>query len=82
MRFTKLNYCQYLLSSQINYTLTHLADHLGSLSCPLKKNRLVDDTGGREKYKQIESLNWSKAELEQGKIIKIKAFPQARAMAQ
>jgi hypothetical protein len=222
MRFTKLNYCQYLLSSQINYTLTHLADHLGSLShdqinrylrrekltprllwenvkpliqihenayvifddtvldkryaedieltrrqysgnehrvlrgiglvscvyvnpetgqfwvidyriydpdgdgkskldhvtemlqnlmyykllpfrtvlmdswyatkdlmqyidklgkyyyCPLKKNRLVDDTGGREKYKQIESLNWSKAELEQGKIIKIKAFPQAK----
>ncbi len=222
MRFTKLNYCQYLLSSQINYTLTHLADHLGSLShdqinrylrrekltprllwenvkaliqihenayvifddtvldkryaedieltrrqysgnehrvlrgiglvscvyvnletgqfwvidyriydpdgdgkskldhvtemlqnlmyykllpfrtvlmdswyatkdlmqyidklgkyyyCPLKKNRLVDDTGGREKYKQIESLNWNKAELEQGKIIKIKAFPQAK----
>jgi hypothetical protein len=222
MRFTKLNYCQYLLSSQINYTLTHLADHLGSLShdqinrylrrekltprllwenvkpliqihenayvifddtvldkrysedieltrrqysgnehrvlrgiglvscvyvnpetgqfwvidyriydpdgdgkskldhvtemlqnlmyykllpfrtvlmdswyatkdlmqyidklgkyyyCPLKKNRLVDDTGGREKYQQIESLNWSKVELEQGKIIKIKAFPQAK----
>jgi hypothetical protein len=222
MRFTKLNYCQYLLSSQINYTLTHLADHLGSLShdqinrylrrekltprllwenvkpliqihenayvifddtvldkryaedieltrrqysgnehrvlrgiglvscvyvnpetgqfwvidyriyepdgdgkskldhvtemlqnlmyykllpfrtvlmdswyatkdlmqyidklgkyyyCPLKKNRLVDDTGGREKYKQIESLNWSSVELEQGKIIKIKAFPQAK----
>jgi hypothetical protein len=42
----------------------------------LKKNRLVDDTGGREKYKSIESLTWSKAELEQGKIIKIKSFPQ------
>jgi hypothetical protein len=28
MRFTKLNYCQYLLSSQINYTLTNLAEHL------------------------------------------------------
>jgi hypothetical protein len=27
-RFTKLDYCQYLLSSQINYTLTHLADHV------------------------------------------------------
>jgi hypothetical protein len=24
---TGLNYCQYLLSSQINYTLTHFADH-------------------------------------------------------
>jgi hypothetical protein len=26
--FTKLDYCQYLLSSQTNYTLTNLADHL------------------------------------------------------
>jgi len=32
MRFTKLNYCQYLLSSQINYTVTNLADHLESIS--------------------------------------------------
>jgi hypothetical protein len=28
MSFTKLDYCQYLLSSQINYTITNLADHL------------------------------------------------------
>lgn len=28
MPFTKLNYCQYLLSSQRNYTLTNLAEHL------------------------------------------------------
>ncbi|MBD2209513.1 transposase, partial [Nostoc linckia FACHB-104] len=32
MRFTKLNYCQYLLSSQINYTVTNLAEHLESIS--------------------------------------------------
>ena len=32
MRFTKLDYCQYLLSSQINYTLTNLADHLEEIS--------------------------------------------------
>lgn len=32
MRFTKLNYCQYLLSSQINYTLTNLAEHLDQIS--------------------------------------------------
>jgi hypothetical protein len=42
----------------------------------LKRNRLVDDTGGQEKYKQIEVLKWSKIELEQGKIIKIKTFSQ------
>lgn len=32
MRFTKLDYCQYLVSSQINYTLTNLADHLEPVS--------------------------------------------------
>jgi hypothetical protein len=32
MRFSKLDYCQYLLSSSINYTLTHLADHVETVS--------------------------------------------------
>jgi hypothetical protein len=32
MEFTKLDYCQYLLSSQVNYTLTNLAEHLDSFS--------------------------------------------------
>lgn len=32
MTFTKLDYCQYLLSSQTNFTLTHLADHLQQFS--------------------------------------------------
>ena len=32
MKFTKLDYCQYLLSSQINYTLTNLAEHLENIS--------------------------------------------------
>src|SRR5215212_4115327 len=32
MSFTKLDYCQYLLSSQVNYTSTNLAEHLQSFS--------------------------------------------------
>ena len=32
MIFSKLDYCQYLLSSQINYTITNLADHLKEIS--------------------------------------------------
>lgn len=32
MTFTKLDYCQYLLSSPINYTVTNLADHLAGIS--------------------------------------------------
>ncbi|MBW4450252.1 MAG: transposase [Spirirestis rafaelensis WJT71-NPBG6] len=44
--------------------------------CPLKKNRLVDDSGGIEDYKKIEFLAWAKTELDFGKIIKIKSFPK------
>jgi hypothetical protein len=29
----------------------------------LKKNRLVDDTQGQEKYKSLESLSWTPTEL-------------------
>jgi hypothetical protein len=32
MSFTKLDYCQYLLSSPINYTVTNLASHLDGIS--------------------------------------------------
>jgi hypothetical protein len=46
MRFGKLDYCQYLLSSQINYTLTNLAEHLQTISHDqinryLKKEKLT-----------------------------------------
>lgn len=52
-------------------------DNLGKYYyCPLKRNRLVDDTGGKEEYKQIEVLSWDETELPKGKIIKIKAFPK------
>ncbi|BAZ08985.1 hypothetical protein NIES4071_07910 [Calothrix sp. NIES-4071] len=46
MKFTKLDYCQYLLSSQINYTITNLAEHLENTSHDkinnyLKKEKLT-----------------------------------------
>jgi len=31
-KVTRLDYCQFLLSSQINYTLTHFADHTTGFS--------------------------------------------------
>src|SRR5919204_3553488 len=31
-KMSKLDYCQFLLSSQINYTITHMADHVQSFS--------------------------------------------------
>ncbi|NES69121.1 MAG: hypothetical protein F6K24_29760 [Okeania sp. SIO2D1] len=57
--------------------LMALIDELGkTYYCPLKINRLVDDTGGVKKYKKLEDLTWSKSELRTGKIIKIKGFPR------
>ncbi len=42
--------------------------------CPLKSNRLVDDSGGEEPYRRIEALSWSEAELAGGKLVKVKGF--------
>ena len=61
------------------YAVNSLMLYIDSLEkvyyCPLKNNRLVDDTLGKEKYKRIELLEWSEEESECGKIIKIKGFP-------
>jgi Transposase DDE domain len=43
--------------------------------CPLKDNRLVDDSGGDQSYRRIDSLPWTDDELQHGKVIKIKGFP-------
>jgi hypothetical protein len=54
-------------------------DSLGKIYyCPLKRNRLVDDTGGEQDYQQIEKLSWHETELKHGKIIKIRKFPGAK----
>jgi SRSO17 transposase len=59
--------------------LMAMIDNLGKIYyCPLKKNRLVDDTRGVEKYKQIEKVQWTESEVLSGKIIKIKNFPTAK----
>ncbi|PLZ83210.1 transposase, partial [Fischerella thermalis WC217] len=61
------------------YAVNSLMLYIDSLDkiyyCPVKNNRLVDDTFGKEKYKRIELLEWSQEELDCGKIIKIKGFP-------
>jgi Transposase DDE domain len=50
-------------------------DRLGKLFyCPLKANRLVDDSGGEKPYRRIEDLEWSQAELVEGKLVKVRGF--------
>ena len=57
--------------------LMFLIEDLGKIYyCPLKKNRLVDNTGGIEKYKSLEKMEGKESEIVQGKLIKIKGFPQ------
>lgn len=43
--------------------------------CPLKDNRQVDDSGGTRPYRRVDTLEWTEAEKQHGKLIKIKGFP-------
>ena len=42
--------------------------------CPLKSNRLVDDSQGQRPYQPLKDLAWSPDELAHGKILKVKKF--------
>jgi hypothetical protein len=42
-RVTRLGYCQYLLVSQINYTLTNYAEHTDKFSHDMANRYLADD---------------------------------------
>jgi hypothetical protein len=44
--------------------------------CPLKSNRLVDDSDGEHPYQRIDQLSWNEHELAHGKLIHIKGFPK------
>ena len=44
--------------------------------CPLKSNRLVDDSSGQTPYQRVEGLIWTAQERQGGKLIKIRGFPK------
>ncbi len=44
--------------------------------CPLKSNRLVDDTGGQQPYQPVGCLRWSNEEVQGGKTLKVKGMPK------
>jgi hypothetical protein len=63
----------------VNELMVHI-DDLGKIYyCPIKSNRLVDDSGkpdgGKAAYRHVTDLDWDQPSLEHGKIIKIKGFP-------
>lgn len=44
--------------------------------CPVKADRQVDDSGGEQPYRRVDSLVWNEQEWQQGKRIKIRGFPK------
>jgi len=44
--------------------------------CPIKANRLVDDTDGENEHQQVANLSWNATETKNGKHIHLKNFPQ------
>ena len=45
--------------------------------CPLKDNRQVNDSGGSQPNRRVDTLAWTEAEQQHGKLVKIKGFPGA-----
>ncbi len=45
--------------------------------CPIKRNRLVDETGGEKPYRAVETLWWTAAEEQVGKTVKLRGFAGA-----
>ena len=44
--------------------------------CPIKKNRLVDDSAGENPYQRVDALTWTKREQATGKRMKLRGFPK------
>jgi hypothetical protein len=44
--------------------------------CPIKSNRLVDDSKGKNSYKNVNELDWNETEQISGKLIKVRGFPK------
>lgn len=44
--------------------------------CPLKTNRLVDDSNAEQPYRRVDSLDWNETEQTHGKRVKLRGFPK------
>lgn len=54
-----------------------LIERLGkSYYCPVKTNRKVDNSSGKQPYCRVDELSWDKQSLKRGKRIKLRGFPK------
>ncbi len=56
--------------------MLHIEDLKKVYYCPLKANRLVDDSDQQAPYQRIDTLTWTPEEQAQGKTLHIKDFPK------
>lgn len=56
--------------------MLHIENLQKTYYCPLKSNRLVDDSAGANPYQRIDRLHWTTSEASAGKRIKIRGFPR------
>ena len=56
--------------------LLHIENLGKTYYCPLKSNRLVDDSNGSKPYQRIDSLHWTDTERISGKRLKLNKFPK------
>jgi hypothetical protein len=48
--------------------------------CPIKSNRLVDETDGQQTHCRVDSLSWSETEQQRGKQVHLKNFPKGHRL--
>lgn len=67
-----------LMDSWYSDTKTLLRiDSLGkTFYCPIKKNRMVDDSRGERPYRAVETLDWDETAQRSGKTVKVRGFPR------
>ena len=53
----------------------YLIGEVKTFYCPIKANRKIDDTEGKEPYKQVQEAFWSDTDVVQGKTIKLYKMP-------
>jgi hypothetical protein len=56
--------------------LKYLIENNKIFYCPLKSNRKIDDSGGKEAYKQIQECFWTDQDVAQGKQVKVQKMPK------
>lgn len=70
--FVRLSHGNTLASLRV----LHLIIEPALFYCPLKANRKVDDSHGKNPYKPVSELDWFGDEMLRGKLVKIHGFPR------